>query len=173
MITAKLKISRRGLKGISEGKEHSIDWAIQHLSNENCYESWEEELRYLMYRYEEYLASQKGQKFSNEQWNRIWEASAAHSIEHIMPQSKGSPNQRSVKTGSIFVHRLGNLLLLPPGLNGMLADKNPIDKADEYLATGLLCAAEVANTIKSDGWGEKQVEERERKILSWVEQAWA
>lgn len=74
----------QGLHKISEGKDHSIEWAIEHLRNENCYEGWEEELRYLLYRYEEYLAMKKGQKFSNEQWNRIWELSAAHSIEHII-----------------------------------------------------------------------------------------
>lgn len=74
------------IKDISEGKEHSIEWAILQIENENCYEGWEEELRYLLFRYEEYLAQTQGQKFSNEQWNRIWEASAANSIEHICPQ---------------------------------------------------------------------------------------
>ena len=50
---------------ISEGKEHSIDWAVVQLENENCYEGWEEEFRYLLFRYEEYLAKQAGQAVSS------------------------------------------------------------------------------------------------------------
>lgn len=153
----------QGLKSISEGKEHSIEWAIEHLRNANCYEGWEPELRYLLYRYEEYLATLKGQNFRNEQWNRIWEVSETDSIEHISPQSK---NRR-------YVHRLGNLLLLPPKLNSTLSDKSPTDKADEYIQTGLLCAAEVAETIKGEGWGKKQVEQREEQLLEWVKSTWA
>ena len=60
-----------------------------------------------------------GQNFDNEQWNRIWQSSAADSIEHIRPQSwwtsidwEPDPNE---------VHRLGNLLILPPRLNSKLS----------------------------------------------------
>lgn len=155
----------QGLKSISEGKEkeHSIEWAVAHLTNSNCYEGWEPELRYLLYRYEEHLATLKGQNFSNEQWNLIWEVSETDSIEHISPQSKKRQ----------YVHRLGNLLLLPPKLNSTLKDKSPADKADEYIETGLLCAVEVAKTIKREGWGKEQVEQREKQILEWVESTWA
>jgi hypothetical protein len=161
------------LKRMSEGKEHSIEWATAHLADENCYDGWEEELRYLLYRYEEYLAKQHGQNFSNEQWNRIWEASATRSIEHICPQSKGSQDRTPPSSKTIFVHRLGNLLLLPPDLNSKLLAIDPLAKADAYLQTGLLCAAEVANIIKKDGWAAKQVKEREERLLQWVESVWA
>lgn len=157
----------------SAGREHSIEWAVEQLKNENCYEGWEEELRYLLYEYEQHLAEQQGQNFSNEQWSRIWEASASDSIEHILPQSKGS-NER-IKEGEegIFVHRLGNLLLLPPGLNSKLGDSDPIEKSEAYKNTGLLCAVEVANKMQKEGWGVEQVEEREKRILDWVKSAWS
>jgi uncharacterized protein with ParB-like and HNH nuclease domain len=161
------------LKSISEGKEHTIEWAIASLQDENCYDGWEEELRYLFYRYEEHLAKLKGQTFSNEQWNRIWEASASRSIEHIWPQSKGSQERILPGKKGIFVHRLGNLLLLPPDLNRNLLDKSPEEKADTYLQTGLHCAAEVADTIREHGWDEEQVRHRERRLLNWIESVWA
>ena len=85
------------------------------------------ELRYFFNRYEEHLAREAGQKFDNEQWNRIWEATAADSIEHILPQS----------TGFEHIHWLGNLTLLPPGLNSKLQDRGPKDKARAYRKTGL------------------------------------
>ncbi len=124
------------------------------------YEGWEEELRYLMYRYEE---DHSDIHITNEQWGRIWEQSASHSIEHIQAQ----------ETGAKFVHRLGNLMLLPPGLNSRLSAKKPIDKIDEYRATGLYGASEVAKTIEVNGWKLAQIEEREKRILDWVKTTWA
>ena len=161
------------LTGISEGKEHTIDWAVECVTNNNCYEGWEQELRYLLMRYEEHLAKQQGQKFENEQWQRIWKASAAKSIEHIQPQSKGSSSQVDAGSREIFVHRLGNLVLLPPGLNSTLQDRDPIAKCSNYTETGLHCATEVAETIRREGWGPDQVEERENRMITWIRQQWA
>ena len=144
----------------SDSREHSIEWAIEHIKQTNCYDGWEEELRYLMYRYEE---DNTNSRFTNEQWNRIWEKSASHSIEHIHPQdARGN-----------FVHWLGNLMLLPPDCNTILSNKTPAKKVTEYRNTGLYAAAEVANTIEIKGWGKQQVMEREKKLLEWVRQVWA
>jgi hypothetical protein len=154
------EVESRLLKIGSDDREHSIDWAVENIKNTNCYDAWEEELRYLMYRYEEDKADTP---FTNEQWHRIWEESASHSIEHIQAQD----------TGAGFIHHLGNLMLLPPGLNTKLSNKRPLDKVKEYRATGMYSAVEVASTIEGQGWGQRQVEEREKKILDWVRKTWA
>jgi Protein of unknown function (DUF1524) len=100
----KAKEITRELKQI--GEEFPIEGAVDALrKSKDCYTDWSEELRYFMFRYEEHLATELGQNFSNEQWERIWERSAADSIEHIWPQSKAPESQ---------MHRLGNLVLLPP-----------------------------------------------------------
>ena len=118
---------------------------------------WRDRLRYLLYRYEESLARDRGQSFDNEQWNRIWEKSATDSIEHILPQSIDE------------VHLIGNLLLLPPGLNSGLRDKAPKDKADAYRNTGLHMAVDVANSIKKYGeWDVNNIQERTEKIRDWI-----
>ena len=147
------------LKIGSDDREHSIEWAVENIRKTNCYEGWEEELRYLMYRYEE--AHAHGH-ITNEQWERIWEQSAAHSIEHIQPQS----------SGTAYIHFLGNLMLLPPGLNSTLSGKKPAQKTTAYRATALYAATEVAQTIESDGWGPQQVQQREQRLLDWVRQTW-
>ncbi|MXV76589.1 DUF262 domain-containing protein [Candidatus Poribacteria bacterium] len=148
------------------GAGNTIETAGDLLYNTDCYNGWEAELRYLLYRYEEHLAEQRGQKFDNVQWKRIWEESAVNSIEHILPQSKGS--QYSWQNG-IFVHRLGNLLLLPPRLNSELTDKDPQEKADDYRQTGLLIAGDVAEMIlQEEGWGEADIESRENELLEWI-----
>ncbi len=140
------------------------------LWNVDYYTDSQAELRYLLCRYEEYLASLQGQRFSNEQWTRIWEKSAASSIEHILPQSIGV--QYKSQDGT-FVHRLGNLMLLPPGLNSSLGKKDPIEKAAEYRKLGLFDAVDVAQTIEANGeWGEAQIKEREEDILNWIADVW-
>ena len=135
------------------------------IQDADCYTNWTEELRYLLCRYEEHLAEERGQRFSNEQWNRIWEESAAKSIEHILPQS----SQYQWAGGGVSIHNLGNLLLLPPRLNSKLRDKDPVAKMDAYQRTGLLIAGEVAERIqKKDGWDEVDIETRERELLKWI-----
>ena len=119
-----------------------------------------EELRYFFFRYEEHLET--GQKFTNEQWNRIWEVSVAESIEHIMPHSKGYG----------YIHWLGNLTILPPRLNSSLQDKPPKQKIEKYKDTGLRDAGDVAKRIRRDGWNSKKVLEREKALLKWATQEW-
>ena len=75
----------------------------------------------------------EGQKIANEQWDRLWTDSAVNSIEHILPQSSGSKKPMSTGQTGVYVHRLGNLLILPPNENSQLGDKDPKEKADTYL----------------------------------------
>ncbi len=149
--------------------EFDIDSAIEGIRNSNCYEGWEEELRYFMFRYEEHIAKKSGQAFDNAQWARIWETSPAQSIEHIYPQSKGS-NVRTGSSQKIFVHRLGNLTLLPPKLNSKLQDRLPKDKAPEYEKTGLFVAA--IPKAELSNWGVDSVDAREERLLTWARTEW-
>ena len=144
------------------GSAFPIDQAIDNLRGTDCYTDWQEELRYLFFRYEEHLSHEAGHNFDNEQWNRIWLASAADSVEHILPQSKG-PEQ--------LVHRLGNLLLLPPKLNSKLGARNPSEKKSDYEHTGLLIAHDVAESLA--GWDEDAIQARENKLLEWAQREWA
>ena len=146
----------------SIGSEFSIDDAIENLRKADCYTDWQEELRYLFFRYEEYLSRDVGQNFDNEQWNRIWLGSAADSVEHILPQSKGPEH---------VVHRLGNLVLLPPKLNSRLGAKNPVEKKEDYERTGLLIAHDVAGSLAR--WDEEAIETREIEVLEWAHMEWS
>ena len=146
------------------GSDFPIQEAVAALRNENCYEGWENEIRYFMFRYEEHLAKQQKLNFSNEQWEKIWMVSPSESIEHIWAKSK-APDKHC--------HRLGNLVLLPPKLNSKLQDDNPTEKVEAYCKTGLLIAGEVADIIDSDGWKGKSIEEREGSLLKWAAKEWA
>ena len=147
----------------SIGKEFSIEEAVKALENTNCYEGWEDSLRYFMYRYEEHLTSKEGSKTLHEKWKLIWAARPADSIEHILPQGT---------TPDDFKHYLGNLMMLPPKENSRLQDKSPAQKLGAYRRTGLLSAGEVADFVEG-GWSKETIEEREEKLLGWAEREWA
>jgi len=151
------------------GAEFTITETLEKLKAMDCYTDWSEELRYLLYRYEEYLADKAGQKINRSQWNKIWAAEPASSIEHILPQSKGAP---SVK-GKMYVHRLGNLTMLPPGVNSSLGAKDPKQKADKYENSGLMDTAEIGQFLRENVWNSNAVANREKKILDWISKEWA
>ena len=147
------------------GKEFPIEKAVEELRDANCYEGWETELRYFMFRYEEYLSKQRGMIFSQDQWDKIWMASPSDSIEHIHAKSKAPEKHK---------HRLGNLVLLTPNLNSKLNDKPAKDKADTYAKTGVLVAARVAEMIKDRGsWSKNEIDAWEDELVAWATTEWA
>lgn len=154
------------------GKDYPISQSVKRLVSANCYEGWTEELRYFFFRYEEYISDKQGQQLSQAQWNRIWAEEPSRSIEHIRPQSKGPSNPT---TSGIYVHRLGNLVLLPPGVNSRLKDNDPRAKAKTYESCGLLAATEIAKMLKRNKgkWSRAIVERRERGLIRWASKEWA
>lgn len=151
--------------GVREiGVDFPIKSAVEALSGVDCYNGWEQELRYFLYRYEEHLAKEQKQKFKNEQWERIWLASPSESIEHIKPQSKAPDSYR---------HSIGNLVLLPPRLNSQLNNDPPKQKVEPYRKTGLLIASLAADLIESGGWSRRTVKQREEELLAWAAREWA
>ena len=144
------------------GEDYPIYKAVSELRSVNCYEGWENELRYFFHRYEEHLAQEAGQKFENEHWNHIWAVSPSNSIEHITPQSSGVG----------YMHWLGNLVLLPPGLNSKLGDRKPKLKAKAYRDTGMRIAQQAAKDV-SNGWSRKKARRREQMLLDWALNEWA
>lgn len=147
------------------GKDYPVEGAVLELSAKDCYTNWQQQLRYFFYRYEEHLAIKANQKFNNEQWSRIWEATAATSIEHIYPQH-GAPEGDPL-------HLLGNLVLLPPGLNSKLGAKPPEDKADDYVKTGLFVARQAAVDIGLAQGQNGLVSTRGVALCQWAEMEWA
>jgi len=151
-------------KGLRElGKDYSIDKILKTISWSDCYPGWAESLRYLLYRYEEHLAAVAGGDINKQVWKRIWDAEPSRSVEHIQPQSSGFR----------YVHHLGNLTMLPPGVNSSLQDLPPAKKAERYTDEGIRGTREVAKIIRRDGWSETEVKKRAERIEKFVRAEWA
>ena len=160
-------------------KNYPDEYVRRCLKDTDCYTGWKEELRYLLCNYEEHLIRQQSETFRNVRLNRIWKRFSRLSVEHILPQSKGSQSplytvedrafyQSKEDLEDIFVHRLGNLLFLPSHMNSQLKDKHPEDKADAYRQTRLLSAINVAGSIDNYGWNDKQTKIREKELINWI-----
>jgi hypothetical protein len=145
------------------GEGFSIDEVLEEVGWEDSYDGWTEELRYLLFRYDEFLARQANEKINDLQWAKIWAADPSKSIEHIKPQSSGVG----------YLHHLGNLTMLPPSVNSSLQDKPPKQKAATYKDCGIRGTAEVADIIRASNWDEKAVLARAKKIEKFVRNEWA
>lgn len=141
------------------GKDITFDDVEYALRGEDCYTSWGNELKYILYCYEKHLAFEKGQEHLSQVWDEIWKDKRP-TIEHITPQ----------KSDKRYIHNLGNLVLLPPRINSKVKDKKPQDKREDYKGTGLLIINDVLDDLSK--WNENTVLKREDELLGWVQTAW-
>jgi hypothetical protein len=154
------KISTR-LKDIGSG--YSITEVLEEIEWDESYDGWAEELRYLLFRYDEYLAAEAGEKINATQWQKIWEVDPSKSIEHVQPQS----SERS------YVHHLGNLTMLPPGVNSSLKDKPPAEKASAYKSCGIRATMALGEKLEKVQWDKDEVLKRAAMIEKFVKSEWA
>ena len=108
-------------------------------------------------------------------WGKIWEkASKDKSIEHIYPQKDPHQNwkgkaRQNVKPES-FVHRLANLLVLPPGINSKAGTSAFADKLDVYRSVGGL--HHVKKVTKLKDWNLAALEKREKDLVKFAYDQW-
>ena len=63
-------------------------------------------------------------------------------------------------------------MMLPPGVNSQLSDKDPREKIKIYRTCGLRSAIEVADLIEQGKWNEGAVGNREKHLLNWIRREW-
>jgi hypothetical protein len=158
-------LSKRDIiNGLTQiGQQSAIEEAVGKLSRDDFYKGNGEVLRYFLFRYEEHLAQKAGQKLNESQWNKIWQEEPSKSIEHVMPQSS--------KTS--YMHKLGNLTALPPGVNSKLQDVDPSEKVDTYSSSGLLDTAAIAKVLRKRKWTRGSVLKREKALIEWARDEWS
>lgn len=149
------------VEALAEGFD--IEKIIEKDTWEEWYGGYNEEVRYLLFRYEEHLARKNGVAMNESQWAKVWAADPARSIEHIMPQS----------SGKAYIHNLGNLTMLPPGVNSSLRDQPPAEKAAKYVECGMESTLDIGRDIKNGlKWNKKAVRARAARIEEFVRNEW-
>lgn len=170
---------------IKLGSGFPIDEGIEdYLSNTDCYNEWEKDLRYFLYRYEESLYDKN---ISEVLWTQIWEESPSTTIEHICPQAARENDLEGwINVMGKYpliveenINRIGNLIVLPPGVNSQCGKKDFEGKKKIYKKFKAIKM--VSEIIYEDEDGEKEAKQwnlkrmvaREKKLLSWAKNAWA
>ena len=152
----------------------SVKDAVNNIVGEDWYGSYDNDLKYLLYRYEEYLAEVHGEEISEEIWEKIWSSSPAVTIEHIHPKTytniwKGKIGETQEQIDKV-VNSLGNLVLLPPGINSKAGQKSFDEKKEIYKTYHLLMLNEI---IEKNDWTKEDIVEREFKLLEFIEKTWS
>lgn len=165
------------ISDLGKESEYQVDKVVSNLKDTNCYESWQEELIYFLYRYEEQLASQSNVSISDDDWEKIWNSSSAKTIEHIHPQKPNDNNDWRGKLGTKKdyierqTQRLGNLIILPPGVNSKAGNKPFQEKKEIYEKHRSLKILD--EVIALDDWNETTLKEREERLIEFAKQEWA
>lgn len=160
-------------KLVELGEDYPADEAVKNLRGINCYEGWEDRLRYFLCRYEQSLAGSEQPRapgkpaMVSELWDKIWAASADSTIEHIFPQTP-TPTWLGSATYEEFtqhIHRLGNMLLLPPGVNAEASNRDFREKKGIYRKHEMRMIEDI---LKKDDWTIAAIDERENALLEWA-----
>ncbi len=69
-----------------------------------------------------------------------------------------------------MIHRLGNLMVLPPGINSRASNKPFAEKQAIYRANYLRMMEAV---LTQREWSAGAIEDREECLLDWAKKAWA
>ncbi len=159
------------IKSIAD--KFTIKEAIEKIIGEDWYGSYDNDLKYLLYRYEENLALEQGEKISEEVWEKIWSDSPAKTIEHIHPKTytdkwKGKIGDNQEQIDKI-VNGIGNLVLLPPGVNSKAGQKPFFEKKEIYKTYHLLMLNEI---IELQDWDVEAIGNRELKLIDFIEKEW-
>jgi Protein of unknown function DUF262/Protein of unknown function (DUF1524) len=152
------------------------DEILADLSRIKVYEKWTpDEIVYFFWKYEESLAAQNGEEIDQFTWRRIWEmASKDTSVEHIFPQNDPKGNWRGKGRQNVnpesFVHRIGNLLVLPPGVNNKAGTSAFTDKVAVYKTVSGLY--HVKRMIRVRDWDLRAIEKREKELMKFAKERW-
>lgn len=155
------KVVAERLEALS--KDYDIGEVMQLKTYWDDWYSRAEETRYVLFRYDEQLAKQAGEQINTFEWNKIWTTDSAKSIEHIKPQH----------TEVSYLHNLGNLTMLPPGVNSSLGGLPPNEKASSYVSCGLKGTVAVGRSIHGGlEWNEVAVQARCEQLERFIRSYW-
>ena len=156
------------------GSDFLVDDFESQLLNEDSYNEWQKELRYFLYRYEEYLCKKNGVELNQTVWNEIWNSNVHNTIEHILPQDNSQVCWGAFSGKDELLHTLGNLCLLPPRLNSQAGNKCFIDKKDVYKRANIFSMNGIIynNDAERRAWNASAVKARADQLIEFAKEHW-
>jgi hypothetical protein len=164
------------------GREYPIEEAVHEgLETKDCYGEDPDQCRYILWKYEEFLAREVGYRATVDENVRreIWSLRAVDTIEHIYPQNPESGGawdgkmRRSSRgreaNRAEHVNRIGNLILMPLALNEEARRQGFREKKEIYERHNL---RQIQGITTLKDWTLAQIERREKNIIDWAKTEW-
>jgi hypothetical protein len=167
---------RQIIDGLYEIGNVTHEEVAANLKEVYVYDRWTaDEIVYFFQKYEERLSAEKGEVIDQITWGKIWaNASKEKSVEHIFPQKDPNGNWKGKGRQKVnpdsFVHRLGNLLVLPPGINSKAGTKSFADKVKVYKSADGLHHVKKVMGLKD--WNLAAIEKREKELMEFAKDQW-
>lgn len=167
------------------GSKFSFVDGINYVKGSDWYGSYNKDIIYVLQRWEEELTKKP---LSATVWDKIWEEDPSKTIEHIFP--KNYPSSKSGREEfhinwehggkqwnqeklDKFVNRIGNMTLLPAGMNSQLGQKSYLEKVKKYDETGFkIHPTKDSAYLKKGYWTENSIKEREEDIVEFIKKTW-
>ncbi|MBO4862413.1 MAG: DUF262 domain-containing protein [Firmicutes bacterium] len=170
------------------GREFTIDEGITKVRGSSWYPDYNNDVIFVMRRYDEHLSKIQGVEISEKAWGTVWNDDPSKTIEHIFPQTypKGENEKQLFKQNwahggkqwsqiklNSFVHNIGNLTILEPGINSKLGQKSFEEKVTMYGNIMRIHPQEkTAFLYKNKYWTEESIKKREQEILDFIKEEW-
>lgn len=133
------------------------------------------DLRYVLYKYENYLRSKERQPLlsPNECTNIFRDVSVSNTLDHITPQN---PNFTEYSDDFIneYLNNIGNLSLLTWGNNSSKGNQDPTNAHVMEMYNSIFYSQkEIYKTLKNERmWSKEQITARKERITQFVKEIW-
>lgn len=133
------------------------------------------ELRYVLYKYENYLRAKARQPFlsPDECSNVFREVPISNTLDHITPQTPDF-TEYTEEFCNEYLNNIGNLSLLTWGNNSAKRNHNPANEEIMEIYNSVFYShKEIYETLKKDmQWREIQINERRDRIVAFIKETW-
>jgi hypothetical protein len=168
-----------------EDLEAKLTFAAKHsfMGGQDCDKSfrnslessyhWTPTFRYVLWKYENANRVTGDYELSPGIYmNELGDPRMGSTLDHITPRNpKDVSYEESFNRD--YLNNLGNLVLMPHGMNARFKNKLPAEKQALLTESSLASHREVGKTIQKEGkWEQEQIESRKKKLVTFALERW-
>lgn len=134
---------------------------------------WSPVFRYVLWKYENAIRVRGDYELSPGTYmNELGDPRMGSTLDHITPRNPKDVSYEEAFNRD-FLNNLGNLVLMPHGMNARFKNKLPAEKQALLAESSLSSHREVGRTIQKEGkWEQDQIEARKQQIIAFALERW-
>ena len=173
--------SEDGLEALEARLEDAAKWSF--MGGQDCNGAfrhslgwpnhWSPIFRYVLWKYENSIRVQGDYELSPGIYmNELGDPRMGSTLDHITPRNPKDASYEDIFNKD-YMNNLGNLVLMPHGMNARFRNKLPAEKQNLLAESSLSSHREVGRAIQKEGkWEQEQIEARKQKIIDFALKRW-